>query len=71
MRSQPTPAPAAPATGAAQRETLAATMARLDALLAPAHPAAAARRPSYTAAPRSCDPLEEPATDPARWLGFL
>jgi hypothetical protein len=69
MRSQSTPQ-AAPAQGAAptateQRARLLATLARLDEQAAQA----ASRRISYCLAPVSAH--DEPATDPARWLGFI
>lgn len=72
MASRPTTPPAAPTQGAAQREVLAATMARLDALLAPTGPAAAVqRRRSYEVSAPAASALDEPATDPGRWAGFL
>jgi hypothetical protein len=70
MRSQSTPPQAAPAQGAAptateQRARLLATLARLDEQAAQA----ASRRISYCLAPASAH--DEPATDPARWQGFI
>ena len=64
------PPPAAPAQGAAQPE--AAQRARIRELLArlDAQAAAAPQRP-YHLAPPSAGPLDEPATDPCRWKGFL
>jgi hypothetical protein len=62
--------PAAPTQGAAQPET--AQRARIRELLArlDAQAAAASQRP-YHLAPPSTSPLDEPATDPCRWQGFL
>lgn len=74
MRSQPTaPAPAAPALSAAptaaeqRRAAILATIARLDA----AHTPAPRSGLSPYQAPPNRDPLSDPATDAARWLGFL
>lgn len=70
MRSQPpTAALAAPASGAAteqaaQRARLLALLARHDVALAPAAPG------RHQLAPPPAGPLSDPATDPARWLGF-
>jgi len=72
MRSQAATPLAAPAQGAAptaaeqRRARLLATLARLDeqaSLATTSH-----RR--YALAPASLDPLDHPATDPARWQGF-
>lgn len=70
MSSQAAP-PAAPAQGAApsateQRARCLELLVRLDA-----QAAAAPRRPYRVAPPRSDDPLDDPATDPCRWQGFL
>lgn len=61
--------PAAPAPGAAQPET--AQRARLRELLARLDAQAAAPQRPYHLAPPSAGPLDEPATDPCRWQGFL
>lgn len=62
--------PAAPTQGAAQPE--AAQRTRIRELLArlDAQAAAAPQRP-YCLASASASPLDEPATDPCRWQGFL
>lgn len=65
-----TAAPAAPAQGAAQPET--AQRARIRELLARLDAQAAAPRRAYPLGPpRSSNPLDDPATDPCRWQGFL
>ena len=66
-----TAALAAPAQGAAQPET--PQRARIRELLArlDAQAAAVPQRPYYLGPPRSSDPLDDPATDPCRWQGFL
>ncbi len=65
-----TAAPAAPAQGAAQPE--AGQRARIQELLARLDAQAAAYRRAYPLAPpRSSNPLDDPATDPCRWQGFL
>lgn len=71
MRSQPT-TPAAPAQGAAEQAAarhaaLLATLACLDEQAAHA----AKGRGCYSLAPASAHPDDNPATDPARWAGFL
>ena len=68
-----TAAPAAPAQGAAQPEATAGQHARCLELLArlDAQAAAAPRRAYHLAPPRSDDLLDDPATDPCRWQGFL
>lgn len=69
MRSQATPQ-AAPTQGAAptatkqRRAALAATLARLDA-------AFPKPKPYPVGPPRSTNPLDDPATDPSRWEGFI
>lgn len=68
MRSPATTSQAAPTQGAAPTATeqrALATLARLDEQAAQA----ASRRISYCLAPASAH--DEPATDPARWLGFI
>ena len=64
-----TAAPAAPAQRAAQPET--AQRARLRELLARLDAQAAVAQRPYHLAPPSAGPLDEPATDPCRWQGFL
>jgi hypothetical protein len=72
MRSQATPQ-AASAQGAAPTAT--EQRARLLALLDQCHArdkaASAATSRCYALAPASSNPLDEPATDPARWQGFI
>lgn len=71
MHSQATTQPAAPAQGAAPTATE-QQRAQLLARIAQCHARdqAAQRRPSYLA-PASNNSLDEPATDLARWQGFL
>ncbi|WP_151087433.1 hypothetical protein [Hymenobacter baengnokdamensis] len=61
--------PAAPTTGAAQPE--AAQRARIKELLARLDKQAAPSQRPYYLAPPSAGPLDEPATDPCHWQGFL
>ena len=63
--------PAAPPPGAAEQAAVrrARLLALTDARDQAAH--AAARRCWSSLAPPSPDPLSNPATDPARWQGFI
>ncbi len=62
--------PAAPAQGAAQPET--AQRARIRELLSRLDAQAAVLQRAYhVSPPPSSDPLDNPATDPCRWQGFL
>ena len=74
MHSQATAPQVAPTQGAAL--TAAEKARQLLALIDQCHArdkaaAAATSRRSYALAPASSNPLDEPATDPARWQGFI
>lgn len=71
MSSQVTPQ-AAPTQGAAPTATAARLLALIDQCHAQAAQAAASRR-SYSLAPALSTEQQqyEPATDPARWQGFI